>query len=802
MKFTMGWLREHLETEASLADVVAKLTAIGLEVENVVDPGEALTAFVIGEVTECTAHPDADKLQVCQVDLGVGAAVQVVCGAPNARAGMKGVFAPAGATVPGSGLHLKKTKIRGVESNGMLCSARELGIADEHEGIVDLPADAPVGAPYAVYAGLNDPVIEIAITPNRQDCLGVAGIARDLAAAGLGRIVSAQPPVTAAFFTSPIGVERRLGDDGDACPIFVGRYVRNVKNAPSPQWLQARLRAIGLRPISTLVDITNFITFDRGRPLHVFDADTIAGGIHVRLSRSGEKLLALDGREYDLDDQVTVIADDDGPLALGGIIGGESSGCTPETTNVFIEAALFDPIRTAMTGRKHSLISDARYRFERGVDPDAVHAGIDLATKMIVDLCGGEASDLVVAGAVPAWRRQLFFRPGRVHQLVGLDVPEDESVRILKSLGFGAEPVEGALAIDVPSWRRDIDGEADLVEEVARIVGYDNIPIVPLAKKRAVTRPALTGPQRHRLFARRVLAARGLHECVTWSFMPGRLAAYFGGAKPELTVVNPISADLDVMRPSVLPNLIAAAARNVDRGFSDVGLFEVGPQYGDDTPEGQSTVAAGIRRGAAASRNWHGAARPVDAFDAKADALAVLGEAGVPTGRLAVYPEAAPWYHPGRSGTLRLGPKTVLAAFGEVHPEILEHLDCDGPCVAFEVHLDSIPKRRRENTTNRGALDLHALQPIDRDFAFVVAEAVSSSELVAAALGADKKLIAEATVFDVFAGESLGAGMKSVAIRVVLQPDDHTLTEAEIDAVAKRIIADVEKSTGATLRGQ
>ena len=802
MKFTLGWLKEHLETDATLADVVGKLTAIGLEVEGVVDPGEALAAFVIGEVTECTAHPDADKLQVCQVDTGAGAPVQVVCGAPNARAGMKGVFAPAGATVPGSGLHLKKTKIRGVESNGMLCSARELGISDEHEGIVDLPGDAPVGAPYAAFAGLIDPVIEIAITPNRQDCLGVAGIARDLAAAGLGRVVSTEPAAAGSSYSSPIGVERRLGADGDACPVFVGRYIRNVKNGPSPQWLQARLRAIGLRPISALVDITNFITFDRGRPLHVFDADTVAGGIHVRLSRTGEKLLALDGREYELDDQATVIADDDGPLALGGIIGGESSGCTPETTNVFVEAALFDPIRTAMTGRRHGLISDARYRFERGVDPDAVHSGMEIATKMIVELCGGAASDLVVAGEVPAWRRQISFRPARVHHLAGIDVTEDESVRILKALGFGVTPESGGLAVDIPSWRRDIDGEADLVEEVARIVGYDNIPIVPLEKRRAVTRPALSGPQRHRLFARRVLAARGLNECVTWSFMPGRLATHFGGATPALTLVNPISADLDVMRPSILPNLIAAVARNVDRGFSDVGLFEVGPQYSDDSPQGQSTVAAGVRRGNAVPRNWHGAARPVDAFDAKADALAVLGEAGVPTDRLAVHPEAAPWYHPGRSGTLRLGPKTVLAAFGEVHPKILEHLDCGGPCVAFEVYLESIPKRRRENATNRGALDLHALQPIERDFAFVVAEAVPSRDLVAAALGADKKLIAEAAVFDVFAGQSLGAGVKSVGIRVVLQPDDHTLTEAEIDAVAKRIIAGVEKSTGATLRGQ
>lgn len=799
MKFTLGWLREHLETTASLNEVTDKLTALGLEVEHLVDPAAQLSAFVVAEVVDCSQHPDADKLKVCKVNTGTET-VQVVCGAPNARNGMKGVFAPAGTVVPGTGLHLKKAKIRGVESSGMLCSERELGLSDEHEGIIDLDADAPVGKPFAAYAGLDDPVIEIKITPNRQDCLGVDGIARDLAARGLGKVVSRRPESISGSFESPIGVTLRLDNTGEACPLFVGRYVRGVKNGPSPRWLQDRLRAIGLRPISALVDITNFITFDRGRPLHVFDAETVAGALHVRLSRAGETLLALDGREYELDDDVTVIADDDGVLAMGGIIGGESTGCTEDTQNVFIEAALFDPIRTAMSGRKHNLISDARYRFERGVDPEAVFSGMDLATQLVLELCGGEASELVVAGDVPEWQRQVEFRPARIHQLVGLDVSEDECLKALTALGFGATPHAGGVTVDVPSWRQDIDGEADLVEEVARIIGYDKIPTVPLEKERAVTRPALTAVQRHRVTARRTLAGRGLQECVTWSFMPQRFAAPFGGGDPALGLLNPISADLDTMRPSILPNLITAAARNVDRGFSDLGLFEVGPQFQDDTPQGQSMVAAGVRLGDAVSRNWSTSARAVDPFDVKADVLAVLSEIGVPVEKLRVFPDAAPWYHPGRSGTLRLGPKTILAAFGELHPRVLALLDCEGPCVSFEIHLDAVPQPKREKSTNRGALDAHALQPVDRDFAFVVAETVPAADVVGAAIAADKKLVTDASVFDVFAGKTVGEGMKSIAVRVTLQPTDQTLTEAEIDAVAAKIVDAVTKATGATLR--
>ena len=799
MKFTLRWLKEHLDTDASLSDISEKLTAIGLEVESVTDPSEVLAPFIIGAVTDCGPHPDADKLQVCQVDTGAGK-VQVVCGAPNAKAGMKGVFAPPGTVVPGTGLHLKNAKIRGVESSGMLCSEKELGLSEDHQGIIELPVDAPVGAAYAAYAGLDDPVIEIAITPNRQDCLGVHGIARDLAAAGLGRVKAAAPKAIAGSFKSPIGVERRLGESGDACPLFVGRYIRGVKNGPSPRWLQDRLRAIGLRPISALVDMTNFITFDRGRPLHVFDADTVAGGIHVRLSRNGESLLALDGKEYDLDDSVTLIADDDGPLALGGIIGGESSGCSDDTVNVFIEAALFDTVRTAMSGRRLGILSDARYRFERGVDPAAVYSGMDLATQMVLDLCGGEPSEIVVSGAVPAWQKQVEFRPARVHALIGLDVPEDESLAILGSLGFETQRDGTRLVMNVPSWRRDIDGEADLVEEVARIKGYDSIPITPLAKERAVTRPALTPEQRRRVTARRVLAGRGLNECVTWSFMPKRFTELFGGGHADLTLLNPISADLDVMRPSLLPNLISAAARNSDRGLGDLGLFEAGPQYAGTRPEDQWMVVAGLRRGQAVPRNWHDRARDVDVFDAKADVMALLEELGAPVAKLQVSVDTPAWYHPGRSGAVKLGPKTILGVFGELHPRILQALDCAGPCVGFEVFLDALPQRRRDGSANRGALDLNALQPVERDFAFVVDRDVESARLVAAALGADKKLVVDAVVFDVFAGSALGDGKKSVALRITLQPVGQTLTEAEIDAVATKVVDAIAKATGGALR--
>ncbi len=801
MKFTVGWLREHLDTDATLDQITEKLTAIGLEVEDVSDRAAGLAAFVVGHVVDCRPHPNADKLRLCVVDHGAGK-TQVVCGAPNARTGMKGVFAPAGLTVPGTGLKLKETKIRGEMSAGMLCSEREMGLSDEHEGIIELPDDAVIGQPFAAAMGLDDPVIDIAITPNRQDCLGVHGVARDLAAAGLGRLKPLDAAPVPGAFESPVGLRLALPAVAeDACPLFVGRYIRGVKNGPSPRWLQDRLLAIGLRPISALVDMTNFITFDLGRPLHVLDADKLAGGIHVRLTRNGETIAALNGKDYTLDDQVTAIADDDGILAMGGIVGGEPSSCTETTTNVFIEAALFDPLRTAATGRRYNIDSDARYRFERGVDPAAVHSGMEAATRLVMDLCGGEPSELVVAGAVPEWRRSVSFRPTRVRDLAGLDLAKDESLAILERLGFGMERSGGTWKVSVPSWRRDVEGEADLVEDVARIKGYDAIPTVALPRESVVTRPALSPAQARVGTVKRALAARGLDEAVTWSFLPARHAELFGGGQDALRLANPISADLDVMRPSALPNLIAAAGRNADRGFADAGLFEVGPQYADDSPSGQAVVAAGLRIGCTCPRHWGAERRAVDAYDAKADALAALAACGAPVDKVQVTDDTAPWFHPGRSGTLRLGPKTLLARFGEVHPRVLRAMGVDGPVVAFEVFLDEVPKPRVQASRNRAPLGGSDYPAVGRDFAFVLDDAVAADRIVRAAFSADKVLVTGVDIFDVFSGEAIGVGKKSVAISVRLQPVDRTLTDAEIDAVSEKIVAAVSKATGAALRG-
>ncbi len=800
MKFTLAWLKEHLETVAPLDEIVDRLIRLGLEVEAVTDRAAPLRPFVVARVLSAEPHPNADKLRVCVVDAGAGP-VQVVCGAPNARAGMKGVFAAAGTTIPGTGLLLKATTIRGVASNGMLCSEREMGLSEEHQGIIELPDDAPVGQPFAGVLGLDDPTIEIKLTPNRGDCLGVRGIARDLAAAGLGRLKPLDLAPVPGRFKSPLGVRRDFTPaTAAACPLFVGRYLRGVRNGPSPRWLQQRLKAIGLRPISALVDITNFITFDLGRPLHVFDADTVAGGIVARLSRPGEKLLALDGREYMLDDTVCVIADDDGPLGLGGVMGGEASGCTAETANVFVEAALFDPLRTAATGRKLGIMSDARYRFERGVDPAFVRPGMEIASRMILDLCGGEPSEVVVAGAEPAWQRTLKLRPERVHGLGGLDLPEAETTRLLEALGFGVTQAGAALAVSVPSWRPDVEGEADLVEEVTRLHGYDAIPPMPLPPLTAVPRPAIDARQRRSPAARQALAARGLDEAVTYSFVGRGLATLFGGGQPELALANPISADLDAMRPSLLPGLAAAAKRNSDRGFADFGLFEVGPQYAGDAPQGQSAAAAALRRGMSGPRHWAERPRPVDAFDAKGDALAVLAACGIAVDQLMTVAEAPAWYHPGRAGTLRLGPKLVLAAFGELHPAVLAAMELRAPVVGCEIFLDRLLPPRVKGGKTRTPLVLSDLPAVERDFAFVVDRDIAADAIVRAARGAERALIAEVSVFDLFEGAALGEGKKSVAIAVRLEPRERTLTDAEIEAVGRKIVAAVAKATGGVLR--
>ncbi|MDP2124201.1 MAG: phenylalanine--tRNA ligase subunit beta [Parvibaculum sp.] len=810
MKFTLSWLKQPLETDATLDEIVERLTMLGLEVESVEDPAKKLAVFSVAKVLEAKPHPDADKLQVLKVEALVEGEVkqlQVVCGAPNARAGLTGVFAPPGATIPASGMVLKPTKIRGVESNGMMCSERELELSDDHVGIIDLEGHWKVGTPAAEVLGCNDPVIEIAITPNRPDCLGVYGVARDLAAAGLGRLREGSFPPVAGTFESPVGIRLEFPAGAEnACPVFAGRLIRGVKNGPSPDWLQNWLKAVGLRPINALVDITNFISLDRGRPLHVYDAAKLKGDIRARLGHKGEKLLALDGKEYNVGPDMCVIADDENVLGFGGVMGGEESGSTVQTSDVFVESAYFDPYRTARTGRDTGIVSDARYRFERGVDPAFVLPGLELATKMILEICGGEPSNLVVAGKVPDTSKLISFNPARIEKLTGLSLPVTEATRILTALGFGVKDEAGKLAVSVPSWRPDIDGEADLVEEVVRVHGLGNVKSVALPRLHAVAKPVLSIRQRRERMARRSLAARGLVEAVTWSFVPERHAELFGGgnAMPGLKLANPMSADMSHMRPSLLVGLIAAAGRNMARGFADVALFEVGQQFEGDAPEAQVLAATGLRRGTArpsgTGRHWQGKSGSVEALDAKTDAAALLTLLGAPVANLQVSADAPGWYHPGRSGVFRLGPKNVLGYFGELHPRILDAMDVAGPVVAFEVFPDAIPEPKRKATRAKPPLELPDLQPLRRDFAFVVDDGVAAEQLIRAARGVDKKLIVDVSLFDVFEGGALGEGKKSLAIEVTLQPVEKTLTDEEIDAVSKRIVAAVEKATGGTLR--
>ncbi len=796
MKTTFGWLKTHLETDATLDAIVSKLAMLGLEVESVEDRAKPLAPFVVARVLQAKRHPDADKLQLCLVDTG-REKVEVVCGAPNARAGMLGVFAPPGAVIPRTGQALKASKIRGVVSNGMLCSGYELMLSEDHEGIIELPEGLRPGESFVKTAGLDDPVLDVKVTPNRADCLSVRGLARDLAAAGLGKLAPLDAAPVAGSFPCPIAVHL-AGPDDKACPLFLGRLVRGLKNGPSPAWLQERLATIGLRPISALVDITNFLTFDLGRPLHVFDAGKLEGDLAVRGARSGETLGALNGKTYELDSGMTVIADANGVLSLGGVIGGESSGCTATTTDVFIEAALFDPVRTATTGRKLGLQSDARYRFERGLDPEFVRPGLEIATRLILELCGGRPSEIRVSGAVPPWRRTIRFRPDRVRSLGGLEVAASEQRRILHALGCAAHETGDHFNVEPPSWRADIEGEACLVEEVLRVHGYDAIPAESLSRDGAVPAPALTPAQRRAGMARRTLAACGLIEAVSFSFLALKEAALFGGGDAKLKLMNPISSDLDVMRPSILPNLLAAVRRNADRGLPDVALFELGPRYRDDTPEGQDLVAGGVRAGAVRRKTWDEPARPASVFDAKTDALAALAAAGVAAESVQLEAAAPGWYHPGRSGTLRQGPK-VLATFGEIHPAVLRAMAVEGPTAGFEVALDAVPEPRAKGAA-RPLLKLSSFQPVSRDFAFVVDADVPAETLLRAARGVDKKLIAEVRLFDLYQGRGLPAGKKSLAIGVTLQPTETTLTDAEIEGFSAKLVAAVEKATGGTLR--
>ncbi|MXN44938.1 phenylalanine--tRNA ligase subunit beta [Shinella kummerowiae] len=807
MKFTLSWLKDHLDTDASLDEICAKLTAIGLEVEEV-DDKAAFKPFVIAKVVSAEQHPNADKLRVLMVDTGKGDPIQVVCGAPNARTGLVGAFAAPGTYVPGIDVTLAVGTIRGVESRGMMCSEKELEISDSHDGIIDLPADAPVGQSYAAYAGLDDPVIEINLTPNRPDCTSIYGIARDLAASGLGTLKAPKAPSFAVEGETPVKVKLDLGGDDHLCPGFALRLVRGVKNGPSPRWMQQRLIAIGLRPINALVDITNYMTFDQGRPLHVFDAAKVKGNLVVRRAVDGEKVLALDTREYTLNPSNVVIADDNGVESIGGIMGGEHSGCDENTVDVLIESALWDPMNIAKSGRSHGIITDARYRFERGVDPEYMVPGLERATELVLELCGGTAAKTDVVGYKGFDARIVDFPFADVKRLTGLEVSSDESVDILNRLGFTVTGSGERVSVAVPSWRPDVDGKADLVEEVMRIHGVDNIRPAPLESHGAVNGRILTTLQIRSRVAKRALASRGMMEAVTWSFIPKAHAELFGGGAPSLALSNPIASDMSDMRPSLLPGLLAAAQRNADKGYGDVALFEVSGTYENDRPEGQRRVAGGIRRGTAslagAGRLWSNAAKgggkPVDIYDAKADALAVIEACGLPMGNVQIEAGAPAWYHPGRSGTIKMGPKVVLGYFGEFHPKALAALDVSGALAGFEIYVDAMPEPKKKATRTKPALDLSPFQAVKRDFAFVVDKTVDAGAIVRAASGADRKLIAGVNVFDVFEGASVGEGKKSIAIEVVIQPTDKTLTDEDFEALTAKIVGNVLKTTGGTLR--
>ena len=809
MKFTLGWLKEHLDTDAPLAAIIDKLTMIGLEVESVADRGKALAPFSIARVISAEQHPNADRLRVCMVDTGAGEPVQVVCGAPNARSGMKGVFVPPGAFIPGKNMTLGVGKIRGVESRGMLVSEFELKISDNHEGIIELPGDAPVGASYAQWAGLDDPVIEINLTPNRADCAGVNGIARDLAAAGMGRYDDRPVTPVRGGFPCPTNVTLDFGATPSLCPAFGLRLVRGVRNAPSPQWLARRLTAIGLRPINTLVDITNFITYDRGRPLHVFDAAKVKGNLTVRRAHAGEKLTALDGKCYELDETMCVIADEQGVVSLAGIMGGAATGCSHETTDVLIESALWDAPNVAHTGRKLGINSDARYRFERGVDPAFMLRGLDLAGAMVLDLCGGEPSEVTVAGKVECPERSIDFPFGEVARLSGLDLDVAEVTHVLGRLGFGVAGQDTRapgtrLKVRVPSWRADVHGKADIVEEIVRIVGVDRLPATPFDRGDTPRQPVLTPFQVRRRKAARALATRGMVESVTWSFIAKDRAEIFGGGACDLSLHNPIASDLSDMRPSLIPGLVAAAQRNADRGFPDVALFEVGQIFTGDRPEDQLTAASGVRtrlaRGGGGGRHWSAPTVEVDAFDAKTDALAVLAAAGAPSQAMQAVPGGPAWLHPGRSGTIQIGPQNVLGYFGELHPRVLEALDARGPLVAFEVILERIPEPKAKASQAKPPLELSPFQPVERDFAFVVDRAVKAGDIGRAIQSAERKLISRVAVFDVYEGAGIEPGKKSIAVSVTLQPRERTMTDQEIEAIAARIVGEVGKRTGAVLR--
>ncbi|MBU6393238.1 MAG: phenylalanine--tRNA ligase subunit beta [Sphingomonadales bacterium] len=786
MKFALSWLQALLDTKADAKAIAEKLTSLGLEIEGVEDASAALTQFKVARVLTAEKHPQADKLQVLSVDLGDGSPLQVVCGAPNARAGLVGVLGLPGAVVPANGMELRKSAIRGVESNGMMCSTRELGLGEEHDGIIELPADAPVGTSFADYLG-SDPVFDVAITPNRPDCMGVHGIARDLAAAGLGVL----KPIDAAHVpgTYPCPVEVRT-DDPEACPAFYGRVIRGVKNGPSPQWLQDRLKSAGQRPISALVDITNYVMLGYGRPAHAYDLAKLDGAVVARRAVEGETCLALNGKEYALQPWMTVIADDSGVHDIAGIMGGEHSGCSDETTDVLLEVAYFTPANIARTGQALALTSDARGRFERGVDPAFLDTGMDLLTSLILDICGGEPSEVIRAGTPPTDRKTLAYDPALAGNLGGIDVADSEQKRILAALGF---EVAEDWTITVPTWRPDVDGAPDIVEEVIRVHGLDAVPSTPLPRADGVAKPTATAAQMQERRIRRAAASRGLNEAVTWSFLPTGEAEHFSEGKGGLwTLANPISEDLKTMRPSLLPGLLSATRRNLDRGATTVRLFEIGRRYlrGEGGASDEQPSLAVVLAGEAQARGWAtGKAKPFDAFDAKAEALALLAEAGAPVENLQVMGEAGSQFHPGQSATLRLGPKTVLARFGLLHPTTAKAFDLSSPVAVVELFLDRIPARKGPGSFARPHYAPSALQAVTRDYAFLVPAALPAGDLLRAVRGADKANVVAARVFDDFRGQGVPEGQKSLAVEVTLQPVEKSYDEAALKAISDKIVA-------------
>ena len=801
MKFTLSWLKEHLDTQADAATIAEKLTAIGLEVESVTDPAASLKDFIVGEVITAEKHPNADKLRLCSVSDGKDN-LQIVCGAPNARAGIKVVLARPGTVIPATGEALKIGKIRDVESRGMMCSARELLLGEDHNGIIELPAGARAGSPVKaslVDAGLlaDDPLFDVSITPNRGDAASVYGIARDLAAAGLGTLKTQKVQPVQGKFPCPKAITLDFTPEPkNACPVFAGRLIRGVKNGPAPKWVQDRFKAVGLKSICALVDVTNLVSHERGRPLHVFDADKLTGNMHARMAKDGEQVLALDDQTYTLDADTIVIADDSRALGIAGVMGGKDSGSYDDTVNVFIESAYFDPARIARAGRRQGIISDARYRFERGVDPQWVLPGLELATQLILEWCGGEASDVVIAGELPPPHTPIAFDPALVETLGAVRLPRERIISILQGLGFVVEDRGSALQVVPPSWRHDVDGPADLVEEVVRIHGLSDVPSLPLERPSAVAKPVLSGKQRRNRTARRALASRGFNESVSFSFIARDQAKLFGGGDDARQLSNPIASDLDALRPSVLPSLLAAASRNAARGFSSLQLFEIGAAFDSGMPEAQKTVAAAIRTGQG-ERDWQKLGEQSGVFAAKADLLAAL-EAITGGPMSAPITQGAPgWYHPGRSGTIAMGPK-VIAQFGELHPRVLAAFDLKGPAAGFEIFLDAIPDAKSKGKA-KPLLQPSPYQAIERDFAFVADAGLAAGEIVKAVKLADRSLIENVSIFDVYEGKGVPDGKKSIAVAVRIQPRDATLTDAEIEALAQKIVAAALK-LGATLR--